>query len=395
MRRGALVIGILLAACTPLRPRTDMRDGAVVDGAVVDGSPGDVGPDAHVATCPLLEPPTNGRVDRATGAAGDAARYSCEAGYELRGESTRTCQTDGTWTGDAPECDEVRIPCGATECTGVTPVCDGDACRACASDEECTAGVCVTVGPLAGACSECDPAEIGECPAATPICALGSAGCVRCVSNTECDAIDPGTICVTSGALQGQCGQCNPSCGGTTPVCDGSLRCVACGDDPDCDALRTGDVCTTSGACAACDPASHRGCDRSSTAPICDAAARTCRACSSNAECTSNASGTICVTGASADAGACRTCNPADNAGCSGATPLCSSEFRCVQCVDAVGCVSGTAFECNGGRCQCANSAANGCRCGATGSLGPNCATGEFCNYSDSGPSLPGACSAE
>ncbi len=45
--------------------------------------------------CPTLLPPLNGRV---------SATYTCSTGYTLIGSSTRTCQTNEQWSGNAPTC---------------------------------------------------------------------------------------------------------------------------------------------------------------------------------------------------------------------------------------------------------------------------------------------------
>ena len=47
--------------------------------------------------------PDNGRVDYET-TLGSTATYTCNTGYQLDGDSTRTCQSDETWSGSAPTC---------------------------------------------------------------------------------------------------------------------------------------------------------------------------------------------------------------------------------------------------------------------------------------------------
>ena len=35
---------------------------------------------------------------------GQIVTYTCNSGYELMGNSTRTCQSSGQWTGSQPSC---------------------------------------------------------------------------------------------------------------------------------------------------------------------------------------------------------------------------------------------------------------------------------------------------
>ena len=61
--------------------------------------------------CPNLPNPTNGRVTQQGNELGDRATYTCNSGYELDDGSTRICQTNGRWSGEAPTC-ERRGMCG-------------------------------------------------------------------------------------------------------------------------------------------------------------------------------------------------------------------------------------------------------------------------------------------
>ena len=55
--------------------------------------------------CDPLNNPSNHHVDHTAGTApGQTATYSCNTGYDLLGDSTRTCQATGTWSGTAPTC---------------------------------------------------------------------------------------------------------------------------------------------------------------------------------------------------------------------------------------------------------------------------------------------------
>ena len=58
-----------------------------------------------VVDCGNLTDPANGQVDHTAGTLlGQNATYSCNTGYNLVGDSTRTCQAEGEWSGSAPTC---------------------------------------------------------------------------------------------------------------------------------------------------------------------------------------------------------------------------------------------------------------------------------------------------
>ena len=59
----------------------------------------------YVALCPALTNPDNGMVTWDSLAPGGVATYTCDPGFILDGESTRTCGSDGTWSGMAPTCE--------------------------------------------------------------------------------------------------------------------------------------------------------------------------------------------------------------------------------------------------------------------------------------------------
>ncbi len=66
-------------------------------------------------SCPVLDVPANGRLAVSSFFAGATAVYGCDAAYAVEGAATRTCQSDGTWSGVAPSC--VRIPSLGQVCT--------------------------------------------------------------------------------------------------------------------------------------------------------------------------------------------------------------------------------------------------------------------------------------
>ena len=62
-----------------------------------------------LVSCPLLDSPDNGMISCSLGGDGvlsyeDTCFYTCNTGYELTNSNTRTCQSDGSWSGSAPMC---------------------------------------------------------------------------------------------------------------------------------------------------------------------------------------------------------------------------------------------------------------------------------------------------
>ena len=55
--------------------------------------------------CGKLHNPAIGQVSHTAGTKfGQTATYTCDAGYNLVGVSTRTCQATGVWSGSEPTC---------------------------------------------------------------------------------------------------------------------------------------------------------------------------------------------------------------------------------------------------------------------------------------------------
>ena len=62
-----------------------------------------------LVSCPLLDSPDKGMISCSLGDDGvlsyeDTCTYTCNTGYELTNSNTRTCQSDGSWSGSAPMC---------------------------------------------------------------------------------------------------------------------------------------------------------------------------------------------------------------------------------------------------------------------------------------------------
>ena len=54
--------------------------------------------------CGSLDNPENGQVSLTGTTVGSKAIYSCNKGFVLDGNSRRTCQINGKWSGEAPVC---------------------------------------------------------------------------------------------------------------------------------------------------------------------------------------------------------------------------------------------------------------------------------------------------
>ena len=60
--------------------------------------------------CGPLTDPANGIVNHTAGTTSEqTATYSCNTGYNLVGDRTRTCQAEGNWSGSAPTCEGMYI----------------------------------------------------------------------------------------------------------------------------------------------------------------------------------------------------------------------------------------------------------------------------------------------
>ena len=57
-----------------------------------------------VKSCPVLVAPTNGMKDSNDFSCGSTVEFSCDACYELMGNSQLTCLPNQTWNGTEPNC---------------------------------------------------------------------------------------------------------------------------------------------------------------------------------------------------------------------------------------------------------------------------------------------------
>jgi hypothetical protein len=97
------------------------------------GSPIINGIEVTPPNCGVPSTPTNGKSTYTKTTAGGVATYSCNSGFWLNGDKTRTCGTDGLWSSLDPQCD-LKGNNGAPCLVG-----EGFECKS----NLCPAGICV------------------------------------------------------------------------------------------------------------------------------------------------------------------------------------------------------------------------------------------------------------
>ena len=72
----------------------------------------------ELVQCPEVNDPTNGCAfkEHLVRGIGDIVEYTCSSGYDLVGSYIRTCQPDGTWTKNTPQCIIQLAPQGGCPC---------------------------------------------------------------------------------------------------------------------------------------------------------------------------------------------------------------------------------------------------------------------------------------
>ena len=61
---------------------------------------------SSVIDCGSLDDPDNGQVELSNTTFGSTANFTCSQGYSLSNRNTtRTCETNGEWSGEPPVCE--------------------------------------------------------------------------------------------------------------------------------------------------------------------------------------------------------------------------------------------------------------------------------------------------
>ncbi|KAL9960419.1 hypothetical protein ACROYT_G033874 [Oculina patagonica] len=87
--------------------------------------PGDAFTCQGVKRCPKIYAPSHGTLRPCSNLPGQTCQFSCDRGYNLTGSTTRTCNSDGTWTGTQPQCNAATCPALPTPPNGIRQSCLG------------------------------------------------------------------------------------------------------------------------------------------------------------------------------------------------------------------------------------------------------------------------------
>ena len=69
--------------------------------------------------CDNLSTPANGKIiscssgTTGVGYEGDTCSFTCNTGYELTGSDNRTCQSNGSWSGNEATCSKCKLNCSS------------------------------------------------------------------------------------------------------------------------------------------------------------------------------------------------------------------------------------------------------------------------------------------
>jgi len=129
-------------------------------------------PTCSPADCPTAPSPSNGKVTTSGTSFGSTATYSCNPGYNLSSTAGRTCLADGTWSGTTPGC--TPVDCGLPPGLGYTgsvsssaTIYGSTATYTCSQGYSMTGAktrTCQTDGTWSGTIPSCNVVDCGGAP---------------------------------------------------------------------------------------------------------------------------------------------------------------------------------------------------------------------------------------
>ena len=145
-------------------------------------------------SCGALTAPQHGSLQLpAASVFGERARYACDAGYEIKGAAERSCQADGSWSGEAASC-EPRSCGPLTDPKNGSVSLGGSPTFGQVASYSCKSGF-VLVGEASRSCG-----EDGRWSAAAPSCE-----CSRDLASDPENCGACGTRCASGSCVAGQC----------------------------------------------------------------------------------------------------------------------------------------------------------------------------------------------
>lgn len=257
-------------------------------------------PTCVIANCPALPNPSGGSVSAPLLTYGATATYGCNAGYDLVGATMRTCQANGTWSGAPPTCSPKD--CGAPpkptngNATYTTTVYMSQAMYSCSSGymlSGATTRSCQSDGTWSATTPTCPPVDCGVPPAisngsasysgttygsnATYTCGnnyvlSSGTGVIGCLATAKWATPTPACAELCSTGATGSASYCckDAACSGATPKCNTTTHA--------CVAKSLGDACTSANQCGSgycaygvcCNSACTGSCNSGCSAGTCD-----------------------------------------------------------------------------------------------------------------------------
>ncbi|HJL19970.1 MAG TPA: hypothetical protein RMH99_30175 [Sandaracinaceae bacterium LLY-WYZ-13_1] len=203
---------------------------------LADGTWSGSTPMCLIGDCGPLVSPENGTVTASSTTVGADATYACDTGYDLVGDATRTCQTDGSWSGSAPTC--VLVDCGSLSPPANGSVSAPTTTYGASASYACDFGytlsgsatrTCEASGSWSGGAPTCDPVDCGALAspangnvsyAATT---FGSTATYSCNSGYTLSG-SPSRTCDGTGSWSGAAPTCvSMGCGSLSSPANGSV----------------------------------------------------------------------------------------------------------------------------------------------------------------------------
>nr|XP_027308991.2 fibulin-7 isoform X2 [Anas platyrhynchos] len=197
---------------------------------------------APAVSCPALQAPAGGRKFGTKYLVEHEVHFACNPGFELLGSSTRTCQANGSWSGQEPRCTEISM-CSSSPCQNGGTCVEGPSQQRCLCPPAWSGAACQHRTQ-----TDVDECEVYQAEGALRLCAhacVNLPGSYRCAcpagysllaDGKSCEDIDEcalsqdnctqGTTCInTGGGFQCVRPECPQPGGNVTYVKTSPFQC--------------------------------------------------------------------------------------------------------------------------------------------------------------------------